>query len=140
MGKSWVIYIILFSLPIMLLGQPRVSDCAKIKTGTFYFYPHKSDKGYVIIRDNMLQEEVNMKSSDTSFWKIRWLSGCEFDLEFLRRTQPMLDSEKRFYNQHITVVKIVNIADSYYTFKAGLDSITNNNNNNLVDTIWFKAR
>lgn len=124
---------------IFACGQPaRVNDCNKVKYGTFYFYPPKTNDEYVSIRDKDLQREIDFKTKDTSFWQVKWKSDCEFSLKFIRKSVPMSDDDKAFYNAHVVVAQIVKVSEQYYIYKAWLDSI--DSGNPLSDTVWFKPR
>jgi hypothetical protein len=120
-------------------GQPAgVNDCNKVKYGTFYFYPPKTNDEYVIIRDKDLQREIDFKTKDTSFWQVKWKNDCEFSFRFIRKTRPISDDDKAFYNAHVVVVQIAKISKQYYVYNAWLDSVESKNP--LSDTIWFKPR
>ena len=137
--KRYITYLIAFILPLSIFGQSvKSSNCNKIKYGTFYFYPANAQNGFVIIRKKSLQEEINLKTSDTSFWKINWINSCEFNLKFIRKSHPISKDEIAFYDSHVSVVKITKITKDYYVFKGGLDSI--NNISAMTDTLWFKSR
>ena len=139
MNKRVIVFLIAFTLPLCMFGQPITSnDCNKIKCGTFYFYPINAQSGFVVIRKNSMQEEINLETSDTSFWEVNWKNTCEFNLKFIRKNQPMSDEEKTFYSSHISVFKVLKVTKKYYVFNAGLDSL--NSANALTDTLWFKPR
>ncbi len=138
MNKKSICFLIAFILPLFMLGQsPTAYDCNKIKCGTFYFYPSGSKQGFIILRNASIQKEINIETKDTSFWKVDWKNTCEFNLKFIRKSQPISDDEKAFYNSHISIVKVIEVTKNYYVFNAGLDSL---NDGALTDTLWFKAR
>jgi hypothetical protein len=138
MTKGFVGFTMVFLLPLTLIGQLKNPDCSNIKKGTFYFYPSNSQERFVIMRGDSIQEEIHMATTDTSFWKVSWQNDCMFNLKFIRKSHPISDEEKNFYNAHTTVVKVINVTKEYYAFKAGLDSISTSNP--LTDTLWLKAR
>ena len=137
MSKDVVSLLIIIVFPVTLLGQLKLSDCKRIKHGTFYFYSPNTQKS-VIIREGSNQKEINPQKGDTSFWKVTWQNACSYSLKFIRKSQPISDEEKSFYNSHISFVKILSITKDYYVFRGGLDS--NNNKSALTDTLWRKAR
>jgi len=138
MKKGFISFLIWFILPLFMFGQSARVKCNKVKSGTFYFYPAASQKEFIIKRKNSIQKEINVTTSDTTFWKINWKNNCVFELKFIRKNQPISDNEKSFYNSHITVFKILKITKDYYTFTGGLDSVSNTSA--LADTLWFKAK
>jgi hypothetical protein len=138
MNKIFLVYLIAFA-PLYIFGQSEKSnDCNKVKYGTFYFYPANAQTGFVVIRRNSLQEEINLKTRDTSFWKIQWTSSCGFNLKFIRKSLAISVEEKVFYNSHLSVVEISKITKDYYVFKGGLDSLSGKGS--MTDTLWFKAK
>lgn len=137
MKTQFIFFSLAFLLPSLVFGQLISADCKKVKTGNFYFYPPKSQKGFLIIRDNTTQEEINLQTGDTSFWRIKWQSPCAFTLSFLGKSQPASNEEIAFYNSHKTVVEILNVTKEYYTFKGRLDNAATSN---VTDTLWFNKR
>jgi hypothetical protein len=135
--KTQFIFCITILLPFLVLGQLKSTHCEKVKTGNFYFYPPKSQKGFLIIRDNTTQKEINLQTGDTSFWRINWQSPCAFTLSFLKKSQPVSNEELSFYNSHKTVVEILAVTKDGYVFKGGLDNMATSN---VTDTLWFKKR
>jgi hypothetical protein len=139
MSKEFVSFLIAFTFPLFIFGQSTaVNDCSKVKYGTFYFYPENVQNGFTIIRERNIQKEINLTTSDTTFWEVKWKNACEFNLKFIRKSRPISNDEKAFYNSHISVVKILKATKEYYVFNAGLDSL--NSTNALTDTLWLKAR
>ena len=61
-----------------------------------------------------------------------------FHLSFIRKSHPISDEEKSFYNSHTLSVKVLNVAKDYYTFEAGMNPATTQRP--VVDTLWFKER
>jgi hypothetical protein len=139
MDKKKANFFIALVCPLFACGQPaRVNDCNKVKYGTFYFYLPKTNDEIVIIRDKDLQTEIDKKTKDTSFWQVKWKNDCEFSLKFIRKSGPISDDEKAFYNAHVVVAQIAKVSKQYYIYNGGLDSIESGNP--LSDTIWFKPR
>ncbi len=126
-----------FLFPLILFSQAKGLDCKHVRTGTFYFYPHESKQQYVIIRDSVLQKEINLKTNDTSLLKINWQSACIFKTKFINTTRPQSELEKSFFNSHVFVIEILFVKNDYYIFKQGLDSL---NSKPMVDTLWFKPK
>jgi hypothetical protein len=122
----------------LILTSFSSQDCSTLKNGIFYFYPPDSSEPFQIIRKDSVQEEINMKTQDTSFWKIKWSNDCFANLHLIRITKKMEDDEKAFLFGHTTVMQVLSISDKYYVFKAGLDSL--NSLFTVVDTVWFNKK
>ena len=139
MNKGFVSFLIAFIFPLFMFGQSvTLTGCNKVKYGTFYFYPVKVQNGFAVIRKKNVQKEINLKTKDTAFWEVKWKNTCEFNLKFIRKSRPISNDEKTFYNSHVSIVKILTVTKEYYVFSAGLDSL--NATNALTDTLWFKPR
>lgn len=121
-----------------MFAKNKDTGCIKVKSGTFYFYPENSKKGFIVFREKGIQSEFNLATSDTSYWQVLWKNDCEFQLKFIRKSNTISNEEKDFYDSHISVVRILKVANDYYVFKAGLDSL--NNAGAVIDTFWFKPQ
>jgi hypothetical protein len=91
-------------MPLLSLGQSQGASCSCIKNGDFYFYPSVTQKDFLIVRNHLIQKEINVNTGDTSFWKVSWSDLCIFNLKFLRRSQSMSDEEKLFYTSRKTII------------------------------------
>lgn len=120
MSKRFIDFLIAFLSPVILLAQSKDFNRQKIKVGTFYFYPLKSEDRFKIIRKGLIQMEINTKTSDTSFWKINWINDCVFNLRFVRSTKSIPEAQKSFLNSHFTIVQVLGVTKDYYVFKGGL--------------------
>lgn len=138
MNKRYINFLFTFLFPIISLGQSKTLDCSSIRNGTFYFCPLNPQKKFTIIRENSIQKEIDIKTFDTSFWRVSWQSDCVFNLKFIRRSRLISEKEKIFLNSHSTTIKILNITRSYYVFKADVDLGTTVST--LTDTLWFKPK
>lgn len=138
MNKKYINFLLTLLFPITLLGQLKTLDCSSIRSGIFYFYPLNSPKKFIITREGLIQKEINIQTSDTSFWKVTWKSDCIFNLKFTRRTQPISDQEKLFLTSHNTIIKILSVTKDYYVFKANIN--LGNTISTLTDTLWIKPK
>jgi hypothetical protein len=112
------------------------SDCRDVQEGVFYFFPKGSTKKFVVIRNGPVQKEVEVNTSDTSYWKIDWRTDCNFTLEFSKRPAGSAE-DNSLYRSHKIAVEILNVTKDYYSFRAGVDSISSSS---LVDTLWMKEK
>jgi len=138
MYKQFIILSVAFMQPIKLLAQSERPYFKDIKKGTFYFHSLKANNKYIITRDSSVQQEINLKTGDTSFWKVNWINDYLYNLKFIRSTQSMSIAQKMFFHSHIAVIKILEIKRNYYVFKSSIDSIPVRNT--LPDTLWFMLK
>lgn len=109
-------------------------NCRKVRNGEFYFQPKNSTNKYLVIRTDSVQKEVEVNTLDTSYWKIAWTSDCSFTLKFSHRTKDTSIQERTFFASRKLVVEILNVNKDYYSFKAGIDSLTGGFE---TDTLWI---
>lgn len=128
--------ILLLFLVLMLNTKER--NCDSIKNGIFYFYPPDGSEPYQIIRKDSIQEEINLKTLDTSFWKIKWSDDCTATLHIVRTTKKIEEYERAFLFGHSSIMQVLSISDKYYIFRGALDSL--NSQFKIVDTIWFTRK
>jgi len=138
MNNTLRILAIAIIFPVALLGQQKVSDCSKVKNGTFYFYPTHTHINFIIVRSDSIQREFSENLGDTSYWKIKWQDDCLFSMKFIRKGGKMSKSDSIFFNSHTALSRIISVTKDYYTCMGGLDEIPATNT--AVDTLWFKPR
>ena len=139
MFKKKANFFIALVCPLFACGQPAgVNDCNKVKYGTFYFYPPNTNNEIFIIRNKDLKTEIDKKTKDTSYWQVKWKNDCEFSFKFIRKSKPISDDDKAFYDAHIIVAQIAKVSKQYYVYNAWLDAIESKYSSS--DTIWLKPR
>lgn len=104
----------------------RPPDCKAIQNGTFYFYPEDQKKGYKLIREDTLQMEIELKTRDTSFWKIQWIDDCTCSSKFISMTKKKVDKNfLEYLNNHIAFMEVLEVEDKFYKMRIYSDSLTN---------------
>lgn len=103
-------------------------NCASIRTGQFYFYPSNTGSSYSITRDNKVQKESRLGSTDTSYWKISWTDSCNYSLDY------MSGGGKEFETApHVPIkVKFLAVTKQYYIMQVSSEELSRT----LTDTIW----
>jgi len=138
MIKGIIILQLAFLLPVILIGQSSTVDCGLLKVGTFYFYDKYFPNGFTIIRDSLVQAEIENGKNDTSFWKVSWKEDCMYSAQFIRKSISLPKEHEFFLHSHISFIKVLSVTKDYYIFKASLDSISSKKG--ITDTAWFKAK
>jgi hypothetical protein len=132
-----LIHLLLLSFPLIAIGQ-KAPDCSKIRTGTFYFYPTGSDQSYIINRNDSVQEEIDVKAADTSFYRVEWKNDCEFGLVFIRDSEVLPAEKKDFMATHTVYCEVLKVTKKYYVFKGRLDP--DPGVDIPADTLWVRPR
>lgn len=109
-------------------------DCTTLRVGQFHSYTKKGDH-IQITRIDGIQQDVNMSTKDTTYWKIDWLGKCRFAAVYLSGAGPKTETEKRLYENTILYFDIKEIADDYYV---GTTTVKAPNGNSVfTDTTWL---
>jgi hypothetical protein len=138
MNKKFVLLLMLICCVSLLRGQKTRQLPNVAKNGIFYFYPQNSKESFRIVRDDSIQQEINLNTGDTSIWRIKWQNDTGFKIRYLTGTKKLPDAEISFMKAHSAVVQIEKITSGYYTFSIGLDSA--NGIHSAHDTMWLKPK
>jgi len=129
----WVLCLIV-GFSSFMNGAP---DCNALKTGRFHSYTKKGEH-IQITRIDGIQQDVNTKTKDTTYWKIDWLGNCRFAASYLSGAGPKNDTEKRLYESTILYFDVKEIADDYYL---GTTTVKAPNGTSVfTDTTWLVER
>lgn len=110
-------------------------DCKSIQTGTFYFYPPDQKDGFKLIRNESMQVEVELKTKDTSFWKIQWVNDCVCTSTFISTTKKKVPKEFLSYvKSHIMYMEVVEVNEKNYKMRIYTDSLSNKEY--YEDVVW----
>lgn len=138
MRRSVFIFCSLICIAMIASSFHRIApDCSTLKVGKFHTYTKRGDH-IQITRIDGIQQDVNTRTKDTTYWKIDWLSNCRFAATYLSGAGPKDDAEKRLYQNSILYFDIKEIADNYYV---GTTTVKAPNGNSIfTDTTWLVHR
>ena len=132
--KAFIFYGLIAILFMASSFYVAVPDCNTLRVGQFHSYTKKGDH-IQITRIDGIQQDVNMRTKDTTYWKIDWLGNCRFAAAYLSGAGPKTETEKRLYENTILYFDIKEIADDYYV---GTTTVKAPNGNSVfTDTTWL---
>lgn len=108
---KFFIYFLLFSTPSISFCQTK-NQCAEIHDGLFYYYPKNANGQFVSYRNGNLLKEVEIGKTDTSFWSVKWLDACSYEVKF-QSGGSVKQADKQFLKEH-------NFCLSYNRYRKGL--------------------
>ncbi|MFZ6023454.1 MAG: hypothetical protein ACOYVG_03260 [Bacteroidota bacterium] len=118
----------------LLMSFMVMPDCTQLKKGIFHSY-NKTGTHFIINRIDGVQQDINTKTNDTTYWKIDWLSDCRFAATYLTGSGPKTPEEKNFYQSAVLFYEVKVIADNYYV---GTTTVKAPNGTSMsTDTTWF---
>lgn len=135
---SFVKFALLFLFSAGTIPPSSSPDCSKIKHGQFFFYPEGGKFQFKLIRKDSLQLEIDLKTMDTSVWRVFWVDDCTLTNQFISSTKPIDAGFLDFVSNHKAYQQIEEIRNDYYLIKMSLDSI--NSSDYMRDTVWFKPK
>ena len=112
--------------------------CAKVKEGIFYYYSPDHENDMLIIRKDSLQSEINRKTGDTSYWRIKWITDCQFSSHYLSGKKFTSKADEYFYKTSTVTFTIGIITKDYFLY----DGLFENPfaRKKYSDTCWLHER
>jgi hypothetical protein len=97
----------LFATLILMSGCifSQKNDCLSFKTGKFELIDEQNSLHYLIERNDSIQTETNLKTGQSSSFKIEWLNSCDYQLEMTSGS----DQAMKFYKGKKLILKIIEI-------------------------------
>lgn len=138
MNKKYILLLISLCYFSVIWGQNNAELSKRVKAGVFYYYPKDSKESSYIIRNDSVQEEINLVTNDTLIFRIKWQNDTLYSTHYLTGTKKLSDFERSFLNGHTVVTRINHIASEFYTFSLDLDKVSGIGD--VQDTLWFKPR
>lgn len=135
-------HLILLTLlsPFFAFAQTNY-DCSELKELTFYGYPRNSTDHYKIVRSGNRQVEYNLKTGDSTEYKIKWDKDCQYTLTFISSSEKRSAAELEAYRKYKLAYDILSVTSSYYVYNIYLDKIVNSRTDYWqvsTDTAWLK--
>ncbi|MEP7237866.1 MAG: hypothetical protein ABI685_08380 [Ferruginibacter sp.] len=133
---SKIIMLLFCIVPQLLNAQNKSITCADLRTGFYHSYPASTNEHYLYIRDSLYQTEIETVKGDTTLWKITWLNDCSYTLKFV--SGKMNKDMVEFLKNHVVLIMVNKITDSYFTFSFYFDKVSDNMI--LADTMWLTEK
>lgn len=112
-------------------------DCTQLKKGIFHSYT-KQGTHIIINRIDGIQQDINTKTKDTTYWKIEWLGNCRFAATYLSGAGPTSVEEKTVYLNTTLFFEVKELADNYYVGTTTVKAP--NGTSSFSDTTWLIER
>jgi len=122
---------------VLLMSFITTPDCTQLKKGIFHSY-NKQGTHIIINRIDGIQQDINTKTNDTTYWKIDWLADCRFAATYLTGSGPKTPEEKNFYQSAVLFYEVKVIADNYYVGTTTVKAT--NGTSSSMDTTWLVER
>lgn len=137
MNRSTILPFLLLTGIVFMGFTATIPDCTQLKKGRFHSYT-KQGTHIIINRIDSIQQDINTKTRDTTYWKIEWLGNCRFAATYLSGGGPKSAEEKNVYLSTTLFYEVTELADNYYigttTVKAP------NGTSSFADTTWLIER
>lgn len=127
-----VLFLFLFQFKVSSQLQKNL-DCSSVQRGCFYLYPKGKENEFLIFRNDSIQTEIESKTRDTSFWRIKWLNSCSYCLDFITQSSPLSKEDIIFLKSQAIRIEILEVRRKFYIFEGYL---SNNNSKPTRDTVW----
>jgi len=137
--RPGIIFLAAISICFHFVSCLNSSDrCAKLKEGTFYYYSPDHENDGLIIRKDSLQSEINRKTGDTSYWRIKWITDCQFSSHYLSGIKFASRGDEYFYKTSTVTFTIGAITKDYFLY----DALFENEyaRKKYSDTCWLHER
>jgi len=138
-GKPWwkkVSFLFLFMAVNLVSCRDRSQpECSKFKTGTFLYYTHLEGMHMKVkvIRNDLVQTEIDTHTGDTFVLRIKWLDPCSYEMHYIKYSHSIPDSLSEMMHKLVIKSTILETTDKYYIFhtEANLNKLI------LQDTMWI---
>ncbi len=100
--------------PLLELSQENNPGCSQLKELTFYAYPRNTTDQYKIVRTGNKQMEYNLKTGDSTEYKIRWEKNCQNSLTYISSREKKSAAQLEMLNKYKRAYEILSVSGSYY--------------------------
>lgn len=137
--NKYLIPVLGLTISLVVLSFTGIKpECTSVKNGRFHFYQNSGQYHSIVIRKDSLQTEVNLSTGDSTFWRILWVSDCQFTCSYISGSKMKSQEELDFYNRSTLTFNILETTKHYYTYDALFK--TDNNSRSFSDTMWLVAK
>ena len=141
MSKANAIFSILTSFILFSCTRSNKSlSCSDFRIGTFSYKQSQSGNLYSISRNDSIQREYSLTTGGVVFAKIKWVSECEYELQYISDSTATKDSIAEYIKAHTLTSKILKTASgeingtryNYCIIESSMPGISQK----LRDTLW----
>lgn len=128
---------LLLLLSFMLSGI-HAQDCSSIIESTYFSYPANSNDSSTTHRSKDKLVEIDLRSGDSTVWKIKWTGKCTYDAEYISGSKKLEPDVRNFLKEHKFIFKVQAVTTDYFILAAYYDKIKDRPF--AVDTAFFQRK
>ena len=100
-------FIIVSSFLFSCAHSNKDLNCSDFRSGSFYSTPSKDGTSNSISRSDTIQREYNLTTGAIVWAKIKWISDCEYELQYIDELTTKQDSIAGHIKTHVLTNKIL---------------------------------
>ncbi len=112
-----IIFILTTQLAFCAIDPGKGSNCKAFKTGKYKLVD--KERSYRIERDKKIQIETDLTTNETTRFKVKWVSACEYELNILEGRKDLME----FFKNKTLVIRILETFEKGYKYEAKLKGI-----------------
>ncbi len=111
--------------------------CRDLRKGRFHVY-NANREHIVINRNDSVQQEINLSTKDTIYWRLKWKTECSFDVQYVgsSKKNAAIDAIRQDVGINYEILTITN---QYYIGRTTMVSM-GRSDSRFTDTTWLKER
>lgn len=124
----------------LLLGlntRAQENNCEFFKEGEFHFYEKQTGQ-HITIKNKKNSSKQFFDSGDSTSWRIKWLSGCRFTMQYLTGSIPLSKKDEKLLYNHFIAYEINTVTEDFFTYTSFRDDFSGKVL--TKDTMWRDAR
>ena len=130
-------YAFFYCILILTSCQLKKLTCESVRNGVFHLYP-ASGQHFLVIRKDTIQSEVNLATGDTSFWKVKWITNCDFTAQYVSGGRMESKEQEEFFKKTVAQFNVQKVTAQYYVFTGTVK--TPKGDRTYTDTTWIKEK
>jgi hypothetical protein len=130
-------FLFCFYITLLTSCERKNIECEAVKNGRFHVYT-PDGRHFLIIRKDSIQLEVNQMTGDTSHWKVKWLTNCDFNAQYISGGKMESQAQEEFYKKTLAQFSVQKVATKYYVFTGSIK--TPQGYKTYTDTTWLQEK
>jgi hypothetical protein len=132
--KFVIVFTFLFLSKIAFSQKADSISCTEYHVGKFAYIDSTSDSTFDVIlvdRQKKYQFETNIKTNEKATYRIKWVSDCVYELEFVYASTKSYRKNRNNRNDKITIIK--KIKNLGYNYRNECDCLNANGTRNATN-------
>jgi hypothetical protein len=109
---------------LFIVFDSYTQDCNVLVQSQYFSYPENSNDSTVTYRSKDRLVEKDLRTGDSTVWKIKWTSKCSYTAEYVLGNRKLSPGDREYLEKHKFAFEVESMNKDYFIASAYIDKVS----------------